>query len=230
MPMTSTSQIAAPSARSAPPAVPRRPSWPPVSRAPAWLKRACSPASGAARRRLPRCPASARTAGGTGAADDFDPAKVNEGGYVVRLRHVTAGGSDADDCGLADCRTRRQVGASGRAQAAELGARFKSAGVAEARVLSSQWCRAKQTAELLGLGPVVEEPALNYYHWKLGSEAAMNETLRGYLYALRAPLPGAPLVMVGHSTAFAPLGVAARKADRQSVGEGKGVAARVGTG
>src|SRR3546814_13753572 len=69
----------------------------------------------------------------------------------------------------------------------------------EALVLSSQWCRAKQTAELLGLGPVVEEPALNYYHWKLGSEAAMNETLRGYLSALRAPLPGAPLVLVGRS-------------------------------
>src|SRR3546814_3883002 len=55
-------------------------------------------------------------------------------------------------------------------------------------------------------------PALNYYHWKLGSEAAMNETLRGYLSALRAPLPGAPLVLVGHSTAFAAMGVAAPKA------------------
>src|SRR3546814_21066266 len=134
---------------------------------------------------------------GTGAAADFDLAKLNEGGYVVLLRHVTAGGSDADDFDLADCRTQRQVGASGRAQAAELAARFKSAGVAEARVLSSQWCRAKQTAELLGLGTVVEEPALNYYHWKLGSEAAMNETLRGYLSALRAPLPGRPLALFG---------------------------------
>src|SRR3546814_10147098 len=67
-------------------------------------------------------------------------------------------------------------------------------------------------AELLGRGPVGEEPALNYYHWKLGSEAAMNETLRGYLSALRAPLPGAPLVLVGHSTAFAAMGVAAPKA------------------
>src|SRR3546814_10380366 len=66
---------------------------------------------------------------GTGAAADFDLAKLNEGGYVVLLRHVTAGGSDADDFDLADCRTQRQVGASGRAQAAELAARFKSAGV-----------------------------------------------------------------------------------------------------
>src|SRR3546814_2040471 len=81
-------------------------------------------------------------------AAEFDLAKLKEGGYVVLLRHVTAGGTDADDFDLADCRTQRQVGATGRAQAEVLAARFKAAGIATAEVRTSQWCRAQQTAEI----------------------------------------------------------------------------------
>ncbi|HMA14227.1 MAG TPA: histidine phosphatase family protein [Kiloniellaceae bacterium] len=146
------------------------------------------------------------------AAAEFDLSKLKDGGYVVLLRHVTAGGSDSDDFDLKDCRTQRQVGPSGRSEAEALATRFKAAGITAARVLSSQWCRALQTAALLGLGPVVEEPALNYYHWRLGGEAAMNEALRAYFVALEAPPPGAPLVLVAHTTAFKAIGVEAPKA------------------
>jgi phosphohistidine phosphatase SixA len=149
---------------------------------------------------------------GSAAAADFDLARLKDGGYVVLLRHVTAGGSDSDDFDLKDCRTQREVGPSGRSEAEALAARFKAAGIGEARVLSSQWCRALQTAALLGLGPVVEEPALNFYHWRLGDEAAMNEALSHYLTGLQAPPPGAPLVLVAHTTAFKAIGVEAPKA------------------
>jgi len=144
-------------------------------------------------------------------AADFDLAKLNEGGTVLLLRHVKAGGADADDFDLNDCRTQRQVGAPGRAQAAVLAARFRAAGIIAAEVLTSQWCRAKQTAALLGLGPVTEEPALNYYHWKLGGEAAMNTALRRFFAGLEAPAPGAPLVLVSHTTAFNVMGLEAPK-------------------
>lgn len=137
-------------------------------------------------------------------AQDFDLSKLNDGGYVVLLRHVKAGGSDSDDFKLADCRTQRQVGASGRAQAAVLAARFKAAGVTSARVLSSQWCRALQTAELLGLGPVTETPALNYFHWRTGSEEDMNAATRRLFAEMTAP--DGPLVLVSHSHAFVVLG------------------------
>lgn len=149
-------------------------------------------------------------AAGPAAAAEFDLGRLKDGGYVVLLRHVTAGGSDSDDFDLKDCRTQRQVGPSGRSEAEALAGRFKTAGITAARVLSSQWCRALQTAELLGLGPVVEEPALNYYHWRLGDEAAMNEALRAYFVGLQAPSPGAPpLVLVAHTTAFKAIGVEA---------------------
>ena len=47
-------------------------------------------------------------------AADFDLARLNDGGYVVLLRHVKAGGVDSDDFDLRDCGTQRQVGAPGR--------------------------------------------------------------------------------------------------------------------
>jgi len=170
-------------------------------------------------RRLPRVLASlfgggllvAVLAAAPAQAEDFDLSKLNEGGTVLLLRHVKAGGTDADDFDLEDCATQRQVGDAGRAQAAVLARRFKAAGITAARVISSQWCRALQTAELLGLGPVEPAPALNYYHWKLGSEAAMTEALKRFFIDLQAPVPGAAVILVGHTTAFGIIGVEAPK-------------------
>lgn len=150
----------------------------------------------------------ALVAGPSGAAE-FDLAKLKDGGYVVLLRHVKAGGTDKDDFDLRNCRTQRQVGASGQAQAEVLAARFRDAGITGARVLSSQWCRALQTAKLLGLGPVTEETGLNYFHWKLDSEDEMNARLRRFFAGLEAPAAGAPLVLVSHSTAFKAIGLEA---------------------
>lgn len=143
---------------------------------------------------------------GVGAVEaaDFDLAKLNDGGYVVLLRHVKAGGVDGDDFDLKDCRSQRQVGAAGRAQGAVLAERFRAAGIASATVLSSQFCRALQTAELLDLGPVTEEPALNYFHWTLGGEDAMNEAIRRFFAGMKTP--EGPLVLVSHSHAFVALG------------------------
>lgn len=148
-------------------------------------------------------------AAGPALAADFDLSKLKDGGYVVLLRHVKAGGVDSDDFDLTDCRTQREVGAAGREQAQELAARFRQAGITEAGVLSSQWCRALQTAELLELGPVSEEAGLNYFHWKLGGEEAMNARLQAFFAGLEAPPRGAPLVLVSHKTAFAAIGLEA---------------------
>jgi broad specificity phosphatase PhoE len=148
-------------------------------------------------------------ASGSSQAADFDLSKLKEGGYVVLLRHVKAGGADKDDFDLRDCRTQRQVGAAGRAQAEELAARFRQAGIARAAVHSSQWCRALQTAELLGLGPVTEEPSLNYFHWKLGGEAEMQAATRSFLEALAPPAAGDVVVLVGHTSAFNVMGLEA---------------------
>lgn len=140
------------------------------------------------------------------AAEDFDLARLQDGGYVVLLRHVKAGGSDADDFDLRNCRTQRQVEAPGRKQAAELKARFEAAGIYALQLVSSQYCRARQTAELLDMGPVTEEPALNYFHWRTGDEEATYAGLRRYIIDLAAPADGPPLVLVSHTHAFTVIG------------------------
>ncbi|NIA72462.1 histidine phosphatase family protein [Pelagibius litoralis] len=141
------------------------------------------------------------------AAADFDLAKLKDGGYVVLLRHVKAGGSDADNFDLENCGTQRQVGAPGRKQAAMLSERFRAAGISEVRILSSQYCRARQTAELLDLGPVTAEPRLNYFHWRTGDEAAMVSAFQSFLQELEAAGAQAPLVVVTHKHAFVEVGV-----------------------
>ena len=124
------------------------------------------------------------------------------------LRHAKAGGSDTDDFDLRNCRTQRQVGAAGRKQTAILQERFTAAGITEAKVLSSQFCRALQTAEQLGLGSVTEEPRLNYFHWRSGDEAAMNSNLRALLTELTTEGLDRPLILVTHKHAFKQVGVA----------------------
>lgn len=145
---------------------------------------------------------------GPAAAADFDLAQLKSGDYVVLLRHAKAGGSDADDFDLRNCRTQRQVQAPGRKQTVELQERFKAAGITEATVLSSQFCRALQTAEQLGLGSVTEEPRLNYFHWRSGGEAAMNRDLRALLAELTTEGLDRPLILVTHKHAFKQVGVA----------------------
>jgi broad specificity phosphatase PhoE len=141
------------------------------------------------------------------AAADFDLSQLKEGGYVVLLRHVQADdGADADKVNLADCATQRRVSAPGRAQAVLLSDRFHTAGISQAKLLASQWCRCQQTSELLGLGAVTPEPALNSPHASLASDTEMSARFQQFLAALKAPEAGSPLVLVTHSTAFAAMG------------------------
>jgi phosphohistidine phosphatase SixA len=50
-----------------------------------------------------------------------------------------------------------------------------------ARVFSSQWCRCRETAELLELGPVNELPALNSFYQRPENRKPQTEALREWL-------------------------------------------------
>lgn len=87
---------------------------------------------------------------------------LRSGGHVGLMRHSTAPGSDdPPSFRLGECETQRNLSDGGRAQAAEIGSRLRAAGITQARVFSSQWCRCLHTAELLELGAVEELPFLN---------------------------------------------------------------------
>jgi phosphohistidine phosphatase SixA len=86
-------------------------------------------------------------------------AALRAGGHVALMRHADAPGGVGDPAGfrIDDCATQRNLSAKGREDAARIGARLKSEGIAFEKIISSPWCRCMDTATLLQLGPVAAE-------------------------------------------------------------------------
>ena len=79
----------------------------------------------------------------------------NPKGYVLLLRHTLAPGvGDPENFKLNDCSTQRNLSQAGRDDAKAVGDWLKRREIKVARVESSRWCRAKETAQLLGIGRV----------------------------------------------------------------------------
>lgn len=95
-------------------------------------------------------------------ADDWEA--LNAPGAHAIMRHALAPGTgDPANFDVTDCSTQRNLDDRGRAQARAIGQALKTRGITFDRILTSQWCRSRETAELLDLGPVTEEPALNSF-------------------------------------------------------------------
>ena len=76
-------------------------------------------------------------------------------GYVLLIRHSLAPGvGDPANFRLNDCSTQRNLSDIGRQDARDIGAWLARRQIKIARVESSRWCRAKETATLLNLGKV----------------------------------------------------------------------------
>lgn len=89
---------------------------------------------------------------------------LGETGAIVLLRHTSAPGTgDPTDFALGDCATQRNLDERGRAEARAIGEGFRARGVAVGRVLSSQWCRARETAQLAFPGRVEPDSAFNSF-------------------------------------------------------------------
>ena len=83
---------------------------------------------------------------------------LRAGGHVALMRHSDAPGfGDPSGFRVDDCATQRNLSAKGRTDAAKIGARLKSEGIAIEKIVSSPWCRCKDTAALLNLGVVETE-------------------------------------------------------------------------
>lgn len=84
--------------------------------------------------------------------------------YVVLLRHALAPGTgDPPGFRVDDCTTQRNLSEAGRQQARAMGQAFRQRGVRVDRVLSSQWCRCLETAELMDVGMVEPFTPLNSF-------------------------------------------------------------------
>ncbi len=137
------------------------------------------------------------------AAADTRLARLSQPGVVAIMRHALAPGiGDSASFALDDCATQRNLDARGRAQAREIGAAARAAGVTADRVLTSQWCRCRDTARLLDLGPVEDLPALNSFFRDRSRAAAQTAELRKFLLSLP---PEETVILVTHYVNIAAL-------------------------
>ena len=86
---------------------------------------------------------------------------LQEGGKVIFIRHAYApGGGDPASFLLGDCNTQRNLNQQGIEQSYVIGEIFHNYQVPIDQVLSSQWCRCKDTAKY-AFGDYKEFTALN---------------------------------------------------------------------
>ena len=77
---------------------------------------------------------------------DWQPAKV--GNKIILIRHSIAPGSgDPPNFRINDCKTQRNLSQKGIDQSKRIGKLFKKNQIKIDQVLSSQWCRCKDTAK-----------------------------------------------------------------------------------
>ena len=83
---------------------------------------------------------------------DLNKKLINQleiGGKLIFIRHAYAPGSgDPYNFNLNDCSTQRNLNDKGRKQAQNIGKFFKKNKIKIDKVLSSEWCRCKDTAKI----------------------------------------------------------------------------------
>jgi phosphohistidine phosphatase SixA len=97
----------------------------------------------------------ASTVAGSWASADEPFERLRAGSLVILLRHAQTVPGAGDPAGfrLGDCSTQRNLSEEGRDQARRIGEKLRAEHVPVGRVLTSAWCRCRDTAELLNLGP-----------------------------------------------------------------------------
>ena len=75
--------------------------------------------------------------------------QLEDGGKLIFIRHAYApGNGDPNNFNLHDCSTQRNLSNEGREQAEYIGKFFRNKKIKIDKVLSSEWCRCKETAEI----------------------------------------------------------------------------------
>ena len=88
----------------------------------------------------------------------------NDGGNLIFIRHALApGNGDPDNFKIDDCSTQRNLSEKGIKQSKNIGLFFKNNDIKIHKVLSSEWCRCKDTARF-AFGDFQTFNALNSFY------------------------------------------------------------------
>ncbi len=124
---------------------------------------------------------------------------LSEGPYVLMMRHADAPGySDPSGFDLNNCKTQRNLGEVGIAQAKQIGVWLSEQRISDAQIHSSPWCRCKDTAQLLNIGIVQIEMSLGSFFENPKDGNAQTLSLQNKISKLIQVRPRKPIVMVTH--------------------------------
>ena len=89
---------------------------------------------------------------------------LQEGGKLIFIRHAIApGNGDPNNFNLEDCSTQRNLNEKGIKQSQKIGFFFKNNKIKIDKVISSEWCRCKDTAQI-AFGKFETFNALNSFY------------------------------------------------------------------
>ncbi|HWH39921.1 MAG TPA: histidine phosphatase family protein [Usitatibacter sp.] len=132
--------------------------------------------------------------------------RLRHGGLVILMRHgSTEGGyGDPPDFRLDDCRTQRNLGEAGRAEARRVGERLRAERVPIARVYTSPWCRCRETARI-AFGEAEDWEALGLFIDAPDREADATARVLKRIASYARTKPHGNVAMVTHAVNIAAL-------------------------
>ena len=97
--------------------------------------------------------------------DEALASALRDGGHVIYIRHAKTnkdwGDQVSPELDLSDCSTQRRLSDEGKADAKQIGEGIKAAGIPVGDVISSDYCRAYNTADL-AFGTYTKNSNLNF--------------------------------------------------------------------
>jgi phosphohistidine phosphatase SixA len=137
-------------------------------------------------------------------ADEAGMAALKAGGHVAMVRHglTTPGTGDPLGFKLEDCATQRNLIEEGREESRKLGRLLRKHAVVIDRVLSSEWCRCVETAELMAVGKVEKSSPLNNLFGRPQNRAKQVQEMRELVAGWKGP---GNLLLVTHGATMGAL-------------------------
>ena len=159
-------------------------------------------------------------AAGAASAEEPQWERLRRGGLVLLMRHAATEPGLGDPAGfrLGDCATQRNLSAAGREDARRVGERLRRERVPVAAVLTSPWCRCRETAQLAFGRSEDWEPLSSFFDFP-DREADYTRRVKQRIAGYATRKPAGNVVMVTHNVNIAAL-------TRHSVGTGEIVVVR----
>ena len=102
--------------------------------------------------------------------------QLKEGGNLIFIRHAYApGNGDPINFDLNDCSTQRNLNEEGRKQAFDIRKSFKKHNIPIDKIISSDWCRCKETASIAFNEKYKVKDFLNSFYEKRFSKNKKNQ-------------------------------------------------------